>query len=103
MSKLYCAFVEIRPRFASFLDPREIAGAFVRCYCTADSESHATEQISSALDGEKLDIVDVEWCCDIDRTDWENPDDAEATRYAEEARQSGDVVCGEYHCWGDDS
>ena len=97
---VFVALVEIRPTDGCALNPADVAGGMVRCYVSATTAAKAENRVRESLTQDLFSVVEVEWCVDDATTDWEKPDNTEGEAYADEARQSGDVVYGEFHTWG---
>lgn len=100
---VFVALVELQPLEGCDLNPSKISGAAVRCYVDAASRTDALGRLRDAFEQDRFLLREIEWCVADDEVEWENPDDAEGTRCVLEARESGDVVYGEFHVWqGDD-
>ena len=101
--RVYCAFVEVRPlENCEVLDPKDAAGAYIRCYVQADSESDARKQIDESLTADLFHIEAYEWCVDVDDTDWEDPSSEEAAECIEQARRNPGVIAGDVNAWSVD-
>ncbi len=96
----YVALLELRPLEGCVLDPKETAGAFVRCYVTAISEDEALQKVYEAINEDSFSVEKVEWCVDSSQVEWDNPDDAEAMSCLRQAENSGDVIYGRFDSWG---
>lgn len=99
---MFIALVQIEPQEGSTLDPRSVAGAFVRCYLPAPSRAEALDLLQRTLDEHHFLLVEVEWCAPAD-SEWEQEDDGADGRGIEEARQSNGMAYGTFHCWGHDA
>ena len=71
----------------------------VRCHVAAQTEEVARERIGSVLQEIRFQVVDFQWCVDEAAVEWEFPDDATGARLIREARESTEVVLGEFHTW----
>jgi hypothetical protein len=100
---VYVALVEVRPLPGCEMDPREINGAFVRCFVIENNEERATRRILASLMEDAFEIVDLEWLVDDISTEWDNPDDDTDHEFMAEAENSGEVVYGIFHTWGHDA
>lgn len=103
MKTVYVALVEIRPRRGAPLDPEKVAGAAVRCYVPADSESDAERVLWAALARSHLELREVEFCQPYDAPGWERADDGSDEVGARAARANGVVAFGTFHIWGHDA
>lgn len=101
---VFCAVVDIRPLDdCSILNPKEIAGAALRCYTLADSESDARARIEAQLLQDRFEVECYEWCVDVDSVEWDNPDSPSEAELIREARTDQGVVYDTFHPWGFDS
>ena len=102
MSTIYVALVEVEPRPGCELCPADTKGGFARCYTPAADAATAETMITKELEGQKLHVVQVDWCEAADGTEWENPEDEDAAACIQEAEATGEVVIGRLDTWNDD-
>lgn len=96
---VFCALIEIQPLKDCELDPKEIAGAVVRCYIPAKDAKTAKKELQGELKVMKMNLVEVDWCVDYDQTEWENPNEIDEDDFVKEARETKTVIFGTFHTW----
>ncbi|HOX42833.1 MAG TPA: hypothetical protein PK668_04500 [Myxococcota bacterium] len=96
---VYCCLVEVRPQPGCELDPRQVAGAFVRCYALAEDEASAQQQIRAALAAKRFEVVEIGWTADTYHPAWEPPDPDEAERCRTWAERTRLVTHGRFDAW----
>ena len=97
---VFVALVEVQPKFGCELDPSQVAGAMVRCYVLAPDVNTAQDRIATELKRDYFDLIEIEWCVDESVTEWENPDDEEAGKNIQKARNTNSMIFSEFHTWG---
>ena len=96
---VYVALIEVAPLDGCEIDPKTYGGAIVRCYVAAQSDDIAISRAVERLTENRFRLVDVQWCVDEAAVEWENPVDRTADDLIAQARNSDDVVFGEFHIW----
>lgn len=99
MNHVFAIFAEVAPKDGCELDNAQFAGAFVKCYVSATDEMNATRLLHDDLTNRRFRLVNIEWCVDHDSTEWENPNGVEQDHAVTRARETGDVVFGDFHAW----
>ncbi|REJ68421.1 MAG: hypothetical protein DWQ31_08345 [Planctomycetota bacterium] len=102
-SSVFVILAELRPLEGCEIDPCEVAGAAVRFYICGRSAEAANRKLSEWVVENHFEIVEIDWCVDEANVEWEYPDDKIAEELISEARNSGDVVYGEFHAWRHDA
>ena len=102
-SSVFVALVELRPLEGCLLDPRSIAGAWVRCYVSAPTKDLAIAKLHHSFQENHFDLVETEWCVNESEVEWEKPDDSIGKGIISAARQNDDVAYGEFHVWSHDA
>lgn len=102
MSHIFVAFIEVKPLPGCELDPKEFAGAALRCYVSATSAEVALSEVGKALAEDHFELTEVHWCVADDQTEWEEPEDEEAEAFVEQALETRDVVYGRIDAWAHD-
>ncbi len=96
---VYIASIEVKPlEGCSILDPKEIKGAFVRCYLLESNKREAMSEIKRSMVDAKFDVIGIDWCYDAEETEWENPDH-EHNELISEAYDSEYICLGTFHTW----
>jgi len=99
MKPAYVCFVEVVPEQGCELDPKEFAGAMVRCYVAAETGELARARVAEVLRADHFRVVQFEWCVDGRNSDWENPEDEVAAALMTEAEETGEVIYGRIDAW----
>jgi hypothetical protein len=96
---IYVALLEVAPLNGCEIVSNSSRGAVVRCYVAAPSEDAAIYRANESLSQHLLRLTNVEWCVDEAAVEWENPGDPTAAEFIAKARNSDNVVFGEFHVW----
>ncbi len=75
----------------------------MRFYVSASSSARAQEKLRRWVRENCFQLIELEWCVDSAQVEWEKPDDETAAALISQARDSGDIVYGEFHVWGHDA
>ena len=70
---IYEISVEIKPLPGSNM-PNELLGAFVYCYVPADSLEESLNVMKGALNEDRYQLVDIEYCTRVDLENWQPND-----------------------------
>ncbi len=100
---IYVILAELAPMDGCQLAPAKVAGAAVRFYVPASDQDHARERLVQWATDECFRVVEIEWCVDYEEVEWECPDSETAQELISLARDTGNVVHGEFHVWPPDA
>jgi hypothetical protein len=98
---IYISQIEVRPLAGCQMSPK-YAGGFTLCFIPAASEEEARAKILAALAEDHYELVAVEYCIRYSRREWDDLEGKIKSGVAE-ARVTGDVVYGAFHCWPHDA
>jgi hypothetical protein len=98
---IYIAQIEVRPLPGCQMSP-EVGGAFTTCFIPALTEEEAQSIMRAALEEDHYRLVDTEHFLRYSREDWDDQDGKIKSGVAE-ARATGELVYGEFHCWPHDA
>ena len=99
---IYVSLMELKPRPGCEVNPDEFAGAITRGYAAADTLTDAIGRFQTAASDLQFDVVDFEWCGNVevlDLEDRENPLAPNGRQLANDAKTSGQLVFGEFQVW----
>ena len=96
---VYVFLVELRPLPGCEFDPGRIAGAVVRSYVPGKGKLEALNKLLLKLDELHLQLIEVTWARDFDKTRWEDPDNPEGAEAVSKARRSSEVIFTDFHLW----
>ena len=102
-SPVYCALIEVKMLEGCEFDPRENAGAAVRCYIPAGDASRAMDMLNDELLGMRMELIETDWCVDYENTEWDKPGNPAELDLVSESRSTGDILFGAFQTWPHDA